>query len=227
MSDQAGPQRVVLIEDEPAFAELVRRFFASQGYEVHVADSGEAGLALVDQVSPHTVLLDLNLPGIDGFAVCREIRSRSSVPVIMLSAKSEELDKVLGLELGADDYVTKPFSPRELLARVRAVQRRSATVDTTPIEVEVGEYVVNGRTRRVLDAGRNEIELTAREFDLLWYLVRHRGAAVSREDLFKDVWGYDYLGKSRTVDAHVHNLRSKLPGLALTTLRGRGYRLEE
>jgi len=217
---------ILMIEDEPMFSELVTRTFANEGYEVVVETTGRGGLAAFGALHPQVVILDLRLPDMDGFDVCRAIRSESQVPIVILSSKSDEMNKVLGLELGADDYATKPFSPRELLARVRAIQRRVGERPEHPPVLEVDGYSVDFK-RREVRSGDEVVELTAREFDVLRYLAEHRGEAVSRQDLFSRVWGQDFLGRSRTVDAHVAAVRAKLPDLALTTLRGVGYRLED
>jgi len=161
----------------------------------------------------------------DGLDVCRQVRSRSSIPLLILSGKSDEMDKVLGLELGADDYATKPFAPRELLARVRALLRRSGEATAVAATVLVGGYTVDSK-RREVRSDDDVIELTALEFDLLWHFVSNPSTAISREDLFEAVWKQQFLGSSRTVDTHIANLRSKLPGLTITTVRGVGYRLE-
>jgi len=217
---------ILMIEDEPMFSELVTRTFANEGYEVVVETTGRGGLAAFEALQPQVVILDLRLPDMDGFDVCRAIRAESQVPIVILSSKSDEMNKVLGLELGADDYATKPFSPRELLARVRAIQRRVGERPEHPPVLEVDGYSVDFK-RREVRSGDEVIELTAREFDVLRHLAERRGAAVSRQDLFSRVWGQDFLGRSRTVDAHVAAVRAKLPGLAITTLRGVGYRLED
>jgi DNA-binding response OmpR family regulator len=171
------------------------------------------------------VLLDLNLPGMDGVDVCRKIRRMSDVPLIMLTARDSEVDKVVGLEIGADDYVTKPFSPRELLARVKAVMRRSEERPSERTVIEVEGFEIDSGRRRVSTPVGEVVEPTAREFDLLWYLAENRGLALSRSQILEAVWGYDWFGETRTVDVHVRQLRKKLDGLPLTTVWGVGYRL--
>ena len=217
---------ILMIEDEPMFSELVTRTFSAEGYEVVVATTGRGGLEAFSTLDPQVVILDLRLPDMDGLDVCRAIRTESQVPIVILSSKSDEMNKVLGLELGADDYATKPFSPRELLARVRAIQRRVGERPEHLPVLDVDGYVVDLK-RREVRSGDAVVELTAREFDVLRHLAEHRGAAVSRQDLFARVWGQEFLGRSRTVDAHVSAVRAKLPNLAITTLRGVGYRLED
>ncbi len=171
------------------------------------------------------VLLDLNLPGMDGVDVCRKIRSFSDVPVIMLTARDSEVDKVVGLEIGADDYVTKPFSPRELLARIKAVLRRIEEPRTQTTTIEVNGFVIDSGRRQVTTPSGEVIEPTAREFDLLVYLAEHRGMALSRAQILQAVWGFDYFGETRTVDVHVRQLRKKLDGIPLETVWGVGYRI--
>lgn len=214
-----------MIEDEATFSDFVTSYFGREGFEVEVATTARAGLEVIDNHPPDVLILDLNLPDMDGLDVCREVRSRSSIPILILSGKSDEMDKVLGLELGADDYATKPFAPRELLARVRALLRRSGGSTAVAATALVGGYTVDSK-RREVRADDEVIDLTALEFDLLWYFVSNPGAALSREDLFEAVWKQQFLGSSRTVDTHIANLRSKLPGLTITTVRGVGYRLE-
>ncbi|MBT8216294.1 MAG: response regulator transcription factor [Acidimicrobiia bacterium] len=216
---------ILMIEDEPVFSELVTRTFASEGYEVVVEDTGRGGLEAFARLNPQVVILDLRLPDMSGFDVCRTIRSTSMVPIVILSSQADEMNKVLGLELGADDYATKPFSPRELLARVRAIKRRVGDQTDPQRMIELSGYEIDMARREVRRHG-DVIELTAREFDLLRHLVRHIGAAVSRQDLFERVWEQEFMGRSRTVDAHVAAVRKKLPDLSITTLRGIGYRLE-
>ena len=208
------------------FSELVTRAFGKEGYEVVVETTGRGGLETFATMDPQVVILDLRLPDMDGFDVCRAIRAKSQVPIVILSSKADEMNKVLGLELGADDYATKPFSPRELLARVRAIQRRVTDQAIHPPDTEVGGYHIDFKRREVRSSD-GVVELTAREFDLLQYFVEQQGAAVARQELYAKVWGGDFLGRSRTVDAHVASLRSKLPGLAISTLRGVDYRFDE
>jgi DNA-binding response OmpR family regulator len=216
-----------LIEDEEAIADLVRMYFEQEGYRfVHAAD-GEAGLDAVRDRNPRVVLLDLGLPGIDGIEVCRRIRAGSDVPVIMLTARDTEVDKIVGLEIGADDYVTKPFSPRELVARVRAVLRRSEETPRAPSVIEVGAWEIDSGRREVRPADGDAIRPTAREFDLLWYLAENQGLVLSRAQILEAVWGYDYFGETRTVDVHVRQLRKKIDGIPIETVWGVGYRISD
>jgi DNA-binding response OmpR family regulator len=214
---------VLLIEDEPSVGELVRSYLDRDGYRVIWVRSGEEGLAELDRHPIRIVLLDVGLPGIDGFEVCRAMRARSSVPILMLTARDEEPDRIVGLEVGADDYVTKPFSPRELVARMKAILRRT---DPAPVQevLELGDVVLNRETHDVTTAGEL-VELTAKEFDLLAYFLSNPGAVLSRDVLLDRVWGVEYPGGTRTVDVHVAQLRRKLgrPNL-IRTLRGSGYK---
>jgi DNA-binding response OmpR family regulator len=218
---------VVLIEDEEAIADLIRMYFEQEGFRlVHAAD-GERGLDAVRDRNPRVVLLDLGLPGIDGIEVCRRIRAFSDVPVLMLTARDAEVDKIVGLEIGADDYVTKPFSPRELVARVRAVLRRSEEAPRAPEVIEIGEWSIDSGRREVRTPPGDVIRPTAREFDLLWYLAENRGLVLSRAQILEAVWGYEYFGETRTVDVHVRQLRKKLEGVPIETVWGVGYRLAD
>jgi DNA-binding response OmpR family regulator len=218
--------RVLLIEDEESIAEMLRGFFERAGYRLIHAASGEDGLARLSEQPPKVVLLDLNLPGIDGVEVCRRIRATGSeVPVIMLTARDSEIDKVVGLELGADDYVTKPFSPRELLARVKAVLRRSEEGPSQPRSIEIQGFEIDAGRRQVVTPETGTVRPTAKEFDLLWYLAENRGLVLSRAQILSSVWGYDYFGETRTVDVHIRQLRKKLPGMPIETVWGVGYRM--
>jgi two-component system alkaline phosphatase synthesis response regulator PhoP/two-component system response regulator ResD len=218
---------VVLIEDEEPIADLVRMYFEQEGFRLIHAPDGERGLDAVRDRDPRVVLLDLGLPGIDGIEVCRRIRTWSDVPVIMLTARDGEIDKVVGLEIGADDYLTKPFSPRELVARVRAVLRRSEEPARAPAIVEVAGFEIDSGRREVRPPGGEGVRPTAREFDLLWYLAENRGLVLSRAQILEAVWGYDYGGETRTVDVHIRQLRKKLDGLPIETAWGVGYRMGE
>ena len=214
---------LLLVEDEDAIGSLVSAYLEQTGYRVAWVRSGEEALAQLEQLRPSLVILDIGLPGQDGFDVCRGIRARSSVPILMLTARDEEVDRVAGLEVGADDYVTKPFSPRELAARVKAVLRRT---QPPPREerLELGDVAVDTLAREVTVAGE-AIELTGKEFDLLAYLLENAGIVVSRDQLLERVWGMSYAGGTRTVDVHVAQLRRKLgrPD-AIRTFRGSGYK---
>ena len=216
---------VVLIEDEESIADLLRMYFEQEGFRLVHAPNGEQGLDAVKDRDPRVVLLDLGLPGMDGIEVCRRIRAMSDVPVIMLTARDSEIDKIVGLEIGADDYVTKPFSPRELVARARAVLRRSEEPPRTPSVIEVEGWEIDSGRREVRGVDIHPVRPTAREFDLLWYLAENIGLALSRGQILEAVWGYEYFGETRTVDVHVRQLRKKLEGLPIETVWGVGYRL--
>ncbi len=224
--------RVLVVEDEESFSDALSYMLRKEGYEVAVATTGPAAIEEFDRGGADLVLLDLMLPGLPGTEVCRQLRTRSNVPVIMLTAKDGEIDKVVGLELGADDYVTKPYSARELVARIRAVMRRrsdaepaseEAVLEAGPVRMDVERHVVSvdGRT----------VALPLKEFDLLEYLLRNAGRVLTRGQLIDRVWGSDYVGDTKTLDVHVKRLRAKLePDPAtpkyLTTVRGLGYKLE-
>jgi DNA-binding response OmpR family regulator len=214
---------VLLVEDEPSVGELVRGYLTRDGYRVVWVRSGDEALAELDRHQIRLVLLDIGLPGKDGFDVCRDIRARSQVPILMLTARDEEPDRIVGLEVGADDYVTKPFSPRELVARMKAVLRRSEPQDRHE-SLTLADVVLDRESRDVSVAGA-PVELTAKEFDLLAFFMANTGIVVSRDTLLDRVWGVEYPGGTRTVDVHVAQLRRKLgrPDL-IRTLRGAGYK---
>ena len=214
---------VLLVEDEESIGALVRAYLTNDGYRVVWARSGEDGLAELERQPVRLVLLDIGLPGMDGFEVCRRMRARSTVPILMLTARDEEPDRIVGLEVGADDYVTKPFSPRELVARMRAVLRRSEPQAGSNV-VELGDVALERTSHDVTVAGER-VELTTREFDLLAYFLTNPNAVLSRDLLLDRVWGVEYPGGTRTVDVHVAQLRRKLgrPDL-IRTLRGAGYK---
>ena len=225
--------KILIVEDEATVGEVVGRYMQREGYSVrHVADGAQA-MAAVDSFHPDLVVLDVMLPNRDGLEICRELRAtHGGTPVIMLTARGEETDKILGLGLGADDYVTKPFSPGELVARVKAVLRRTtATAPQGPAEtITAGDLRIDLATRRVL-RGDASLDLTAKEFDLLAHMAAHPGRVYTRESLLRDVWGYDFYGDDSTVTVHVRRLREKLePDPAkpryLTTVWGVGYRFE-
>jgi DNA-binding response OmpR family regulator len=218
---------VVVIEDDSNIAQLVELYLRDAGYAVHLAGDGTTGIDVVRARQPSLVVLDIGLPGeLDGLEVCRRLRAASRVPIVLLTARDTELDRVLGLELGADDYVSKPFSPRELVARVRAVLRRANGVGADPPSVIViGALAVDAGRREVRVDG-TPVALAAREFALLLHLAEQRGLALSRQQLLDGVWGHDWYGDERTVDVHVRQLRKKLgDALPLATVRGTGYRL--
>ena len=219
---------IIVVEDDPHIGDLVDLYLRRDGYRVLLAVDGERALALVDQEDPWMVILDVGLPGrSDGFEVCRQIRSKSTIPVLFLTARDDEVDRILGLELGADDYLVKPFSPRELVARVRAILRRTQGGERQENQPEVfvlGDLEVDVRSRQVRRSGA-VIDLANREFDLLAYFAQNTGLALSRQQLLDGVWGADWYGDVRTVDVHVAQLRKKLgDALPLATVWGIGYR---
>ena len=217
---------ILLIEDEEEIADLLRMSFEREGFRIVHASTGEDGLDQLRDRHARVVLVDVGLPGIDGYETCRRIRSGSDVPVIMLTARDSEIDTVVGLEIGADDYVTKPFSIRELVARVKAVLRRSEERPSTPSVIEIGDFSIDSGRREVLVPSGVAVRPTAREFDLLWYLAQHRGLVLSRGQILEAVWGYEYFGETRTVDVHVRQLRKKLEGIPIDTVWGVGYRMD-
>ena len=214
---------ILLVEDEPSVGELVRGYLTRDGYRVVWVRSGEEALVELDRHPIRMVLLDIGLPGRDGFEICRDIRSRSQIPILMLTARDEELDRVVGLEFGADDYLTKPFSPRELVARMKAIFRRTEPQERRDT-FALGDVVLDRESHDVTVDGK-PVELTAKEFDLLAFFMANAGVAVSRDLLLDRVWGQEYPGGTRTVDVHVAQLRRKLRRPALIrTLRGTGYK---
>jgi DNA-binding response OmpR family regulator len=226
----AGMETVLVVDDEPTIRDVVVQYLRREGYATLEAGDGDAARELLEREWPNLVVLDLMLPGTDGLALCRWIRGRSQLPVIMLTARGEEADRIVGLELGADDYVTKPFSPRELVARVRSVLRRSAAADERPDErVRFGDIEIDAAAREVRKRG-NTLNLTAREFELLWFLARHPRRVFSRDQLMSRVWGYEPAFDSGTITVHVRRLREKIEDEPahpryLETVWGVGYRL--
>jgi two-component system alkaline phosphatase synthesis response regulator PhoP len=225
--------KILVVDDEPNILNIVKPYLAKEGYTVYTASNGPDGLQATRKLQPDLVILDIMLPGMDGIEMLSQLRRESDVYVLMLTARSEEADKVVGLSVGADDYLTKPFSPRELVARVKAILRRGRGTGQ-PVEEPVLAF-----SRIRLDPARREVwkddqpvELTALEFDLLKALASYRGMVLSREQLLQQVWGYDFYGDDRVVDVHVGNIRKKLeddpanPTL-ITTVRGVGYRFED
>jgi len=223
--------RVLVVEDEESFSDALSYMLRREGYEVSVAATGPAALAAYDRTGADLVLLDLMLPGLSGTEVCRAIRQKSNVPIIIVTARDSEVDKVVGLELGADDYVTKPFSSRELVARVRAVMRRGADTDELITATLTGGPVRMDIDRHIVSVDGATVSLPLKEFDLLELLLRNAGRVLTRGQLIDRVWGADYVGDTKTLDVHVKRLRAKIePDPAnpkyLVTVRGLGYKFE-
>ncbi len=221
-------QKILVVDDEPEIAKLVRAYLERAGYAVVTAYEGQQALAVFRHEKPNLVVLDLNLPGMDGLDVCRSLRHDSDVPIIMLTARVEEIDRLIGLELGADDYVVKPFSPREIVARVRAVLRRSEGVPVQPELISVAGVTID-LPRRMAEAKGHPLDLTAMEFDLLAVLVGHPGQVFTRSQLLERTEEIAYEGYARTIDVHIKNLRKKLGDNPqnphfIETVRGVGYR---
>jgi two-component system response regulator RegX3 len=225
--------RILVVEDEESLAEAISFLLSKEGFEVEIAATGPAAIDAFDKGGADLILLDLMLPGLSGTEVCRQIRAKSAVPIIMLTAKDSEIDKVVGLELGADDYVTKPYSSRELIARIRAVLRRGELVDST---VEVGVLTVGpvrlDIDRHIISVNGLPISLPLKEFELLEFLMRNSGRVLTRMQLIDRVWGSDYVGDTKTLDVHIKRLRAKIekdpanPEL-IQTVRGMGYKMEQ
>src|SRR5687768_8413253 len=221
------PQPVLVVEDEASIASFVSLYLKNAGYDVQVAPTGEDALSKAEAQQPALIVLDLMLPDIDGIEVCRRIRRLSDVPILMLTARDEDVDKIIGLEVGADDYLTKPFNPRELVARVKSVLRRSAPErrDRESAQLRHGDLHVDAG-RREVRVGEQEIQLAPKEFDLLWELLDHRGLVLTRDQLLERVWGYTFAGDTRTVDVHVRQLRRKLGEASpIVTVWGVGYKV--
>jgi DNA-binding response OmpR family regulator len=225
-----GVETVLVVDDEPTIRDVVVQYLRREGYATLEAGDGDAARELLEREWPNLVVLDLMLPGTDGLALCRWIRDRSQLPVIMLTARGEEADRIVGLELGADDYVTKPFSPRELVARVRSVLRRGTEANDRPDErVRIGDIEIDAAAREVRKRG-SVLKLTAREFELLWFFARHPRRVFSRDQLMSRVWGYEPAFDSGTITVHVRRLREKIEDEPahpryLETVWGVGYRL--
>jgi DNA-binding response OmpR family regulator len=216
---------ILVVDDEPNIADLVELYLTRDGFRVVKAASGEECLLAATEHRPRLVVLDVGLPDIDGLEVCRRLRQTSNIPVIFLTARDGEVDRVVGLELGADDYVTKPFSTPELVARVKAVLRRTETTATTEM-IQVGAATID-LGRRELSVRDEAVPFTTKEFELLQFLAERPGLALSRQQILDGVWGYDWFGDARTVDVHLAQIRKKLDGaVRIDTVRGIGYRLE-
>jgi DNA-binding response OmpR family regulator len=223
----AKPQTVLVVEDESSIASFVAAYLKNAGYAVRTTASGQEALRLVDEEKPALVVLDLMLPDIDGVEVCKRIRQKGDLPVLMLTARDEDVDKIIGLEVGADDYMTKPFNPRELVARVKAILRRSAPErdKRESAVIRHGDLTVDAG-RREVKVGETEVQLAPKEFDLLWELLDHRGLVLTRDQLLERVWGYTFAGDTRTVDVHVRQLRRKLGDASpIVTVWGVGYKV--
>ncbi len=220
-------QTVLVVEDEASIASFVSAYLKNAGYGVRTAATGGEALRQVAAEKPALVVLDLMLPDIDGIEVCKRIRQESDLPILMMTAREEDVDKIIGLEVGADDYLTKPFNPRELVARVRSILRR-ATPERAAREsaqLKHGDLVVDAG-RREVKVGEQEIQLAPKEFDLLWELLDHRGLVLTRDQLLERVWGYTFAGDTRTVDVHVRQLRRKLGDASpIVTVWGVGYKV--
>jgi DNA-binding response OmpR family regulator len=226
-------QRILVVDDEVPVLEVLKLYLSREGFRVTTATDGQAALGIFESSAPDLVVLDLMLPVLDGLQVFQRLRAKRAVPIIMLTAKSDELDRVLGLELGADDYVVKPFSPRELVARVKNVLRRAAPLpeDSTEQTLTYGPLRIDPRTR-VVEVGPRKVELTGKEFDLLYHLARHPGQVFTRAQLLDQVWGYEFYGDASTVTVHVRRLREKIEQdpaepRYLATVWGIGYKFEK
>jgi two-component system, OmpR family, response regulator RegX3 len=224
--------RILVVEDEETLAEAISFLLSKEGFEVEMAEDGPAAIAAFEKNGADLILLDLMLPGLSGTEVCRQIRAKSSVPIIMLTAKDSEIDKVVGLEIGADDYVTKPYSSRELIARIRAVLRRGETGDAASADgvLTVGPIRLDS-DRHVISVNGEQVALPLKEFELLEFLMRNSGRVLTRMQLIDRVWGSDYVGDTKTLDVHIKRLRAKIekdpanPEL-IQTVRGMGYKLD-
>lgn len=222
---------ILVVDDEQRIIELARMYLEQDGFRVTSTTNGTAARRMILKDKPNLVVLDLMLPGMDGLEVCRRVREESDIPIIMLTARNDDIDKIVGLELGADDYLTKPFNPRELVARIRAILRRadrSGAREDAPDPIVISNLRIDARKRRVEVAGRG-VSLRMKEFDLLKTLAENKGIVFSRERLLEVVWGYDFAGETRTVDVHIAHLRHKLRGMEPTieTIWGVGYKLDD
>ncbi|HEX6702976.1 MAG TPA: response regulator transcription factor [Gaiellaceae bacterium] len=223
----ASSPNVLVVEDEASIASFVSLYLKNAGYTVRTAATGSEALAQVAAQDPSLIVLDLMLPDIDGIEVCRRIRKGSDVPILMLTARDEDVDKIIGLEVGADDYLTKPFNPRELVARVKSILRRAAPAreDRESAQLRHGDLTIDAG-RREVHVREQEVQLAPKEFDLLWELLDHRGLVLTRDQLLERVWGYTFAGDTRTVDVHVRQLRRKLGEASpIVTVWGVGYKV--
>ena len=229
----SSKQKILIVDDDNNIAELVSLYLTKECFETMIVNDGETALTAVKTFEPNLVLLDLMLPGIDGYQVCREIRATSQLPIMMLSAKGEVFDKVLGLELGADDYMEKPFDSKELVARVKAILRRSKPTQPTPVEtgikcVEYPDLIINQTNYSVMYMGQ-PIDMPPKELELLYFLAASPNHVFTREQLLDQIWGYEYIGDTRTVDVHIKRLREKIndhDNWRIATIWGIGYKFE-
>ena len=223
-------ERILVVDDEANIIDLVKLYLEREGFKVESASDGVIACEKIHTNEPDLVVLDIMLPGMDGFEVCRQTRAKSEVPIIMLTARDEDFDKIVGLELGADDYMTKPFNPRELVARVKAILRRVDRVERTDDRpLQAGDIKIDPARREVIVAGE-PVALRAKEFDLLMTFFEHRGFVLTREQLLNLVWGFDFYGQTRTVDVHVAHVRKRIAGsqsVRIETVTGVGYKLVE
>lgn len=224
-------EKVLIVDDDKNICDLLRVYLEKEGYSTIISNEGNEAMLKFNSLNPDIVLLDIMLPGMDGWQICKEIRKASDTPIIMLTAKSEIFDKVLGLELGADDYIVKPFDTKEVLARIKAVARRSGKLPK-PVEMQEVHYdkLSINLTRYVLKAGGKVIDAPPKEIELLFYLASNPNRVFTRDQLLDEIWGFDYYGDSRTIDVHIKRLRGKLCGISkqwdLTTVWGVGYKFE-
>ena len=226
----ADKQKILIVDDDLNIAQLIKLLLEKEGYDVITCGRGDEALSLFQTKAPDLLLLDIMLPGMDGWQVCRAVRQQSSVPIIMLSAKDETFDKVLGLELGADDYITQPFDNKELVARVKAVLRRSAATESEPNTISWPGLTVSLNTYEVQYRGK-QLDMPPKELELLYFLASHKNRVFTREQLLEQVWGFEFFGDSRTVDQHIKRLREKMTGSEelgwqIKTVWGVGYKFE-
>lgn len=223
---ESMPNTVLVVDDEPHIVQLVRLYLQNEGFQVEAAFDGKQALEKARSVRPDLIVLDIMMPGLDGLEVTRELRKTSAVPIIFLTARGDDVDRIVGLELGADDYLAKPFNPRELVARVKAVLRRTQAAPQPPEVLEVGNVRLDP-PRREVTVGGQPVQLRQKEFDLLAAFMQHAGVVLERERLLRLVWGTDYFGDTRTIDVHVAWLREKLNGatVKIQTVWGVGYKL--
>ena len=221
--------KILVVDDEPKIREVIREYAEFNGYEVYEAGDGMEALSLCKETSFDFIILDIMMPRLDGFSTCKEIRKLSDTPILMLSARGEEYDKLFGFELGIDDYIVKPFSPKELMARINAILTRRRTNRSESNTTAVFDGLEINMPARTVKIDGSKVEMTPKEYELLFYLVQNKNLALSRQKLLSDIWGYDYYGDDRTVDTHIKNLRNHL-GIyrnKVVTLRGFGYKFED